>query len=95
MKSSSPATRLLSFVALLSILIGQWVAATPPAKAANSALTNAALATVTIFAVDRHNAANSRGSGVLLTENGLVLTNYHVIEENQRPELKEASWHGV
>ena len=76
--------RLVSFCLLLLLLCGQALTITPVAQAAGATLTNAALSTVIILALDRNNESIGHGSGVLITAAGLVLTNYHVVEANQR-----------
>lgn len=76
--------RLFSICFLVVLLCGQVLTVTPTAQAASSELTKAALSTVLILALDRNDEALARGSGALIAENGLVLTNYHVIAENRR-----------
>lgn len=76
--------RILSIFTVLALFLGQWFALASPAQAAGATLTNAALSTVIILAMDRNDEFIGHGSGVLITAAGLVLTNYHVVEANQR-----------
>jgi hypothetical protein len=76
--------RLFSICFLVVLLCGQVLTVTPTVQAASSELTKAALSTVLILALDRNDDVLSRGSGALIAENGLVLTNYHVIADNRR-----------
>lgn len=82
--TSVPLKRLFSLCLLIMLLCSQALTTAPTAQAASSELTKAALSTVLILALDRNDDVLSRGSGALIAENGLVLTNYHVIAENRR-----------
>ncbi len=87
MNTAYVATVRLLLAGLLVVLLACYsvlVAPIAQAQGASDELTNAALATVLILALDRDNDVLSRGSGALIAEDGLVLTSHHVIADNRR-----------
>lgn len=72
-------TLLVLLVTMISLLLPA-VASAAPARTLNAA----AAATVQVVVVDDEGDGLGAGSGSLITADGLILTNYHVVAENPR-----------
>ena len=87
-RSSRPARQLLALCAVLALALLSLASARPAQAIDRGPLNNALLATVQVVVpVAAEQDTYSTGSGTILTDSGLILTNYHVMGEIEKEKL--------